>query len=149
MVFSLDILICARLWWKLGASSNGRSHKGIKSHQDSFMWGSYSVSVLTIIGSNQVPVHAWKNAWRGTCGLFPPVKLNVTIRPVLCWCYVKKPKQRSHERSINNKRKNSTLGLNRNKAQIHVPCNWLFKTNFAIDKNLLHISNAVWLLNKN
>jgi hypothetical protein len=40
-----------------------------------FMWGSYPASLRNVGGSTQVPVRAWNNAWKGTWGLPPPVKL--------------------------------------------------------------------------
>ena len=53
-----------------------------------FMWGCYPASLRNIDGSTQVPARAWNNAWRDTWGLPPPVKLEVAIYPLQCWCDV-------------------------------------------------------------
>ena len=41
---------------------------------DSFMWGSFSAGLENVGGFTQGPACTWKNGWRGTFGLPPPVK---------------------------------------------------------------------------
>jgi hypothetical protein len=55
---------------------------------DSFMWGSYPASLRNVGGSTQVPVRAWNNAWKGTWGRPPPVKLECRdmTYTVSMWC---------------------------------------------------------------
>jgi hypothetical protein len=42
---------------------------------DSFMWGTYPASLRKVGGPTELPIRAWNNAQRGTCGVPSWVKL--------------------------------------------------------------------------